>query len=334
MYCKNCGNEVAEGSKFCLHCGQPMAAPQEAVDNAENAVENTVTEIKEETENAVQEIAEEAEATVENTEAAAVEQTETAAAAATAVFVPDSDERAKLEKAEQDAKKKEQEAAEALAQAQARAEEARELARQAAVAKTKLEASDSINAANALIAGAAQIGEQYTAALNDAGAAYEKAKDAQEEAQKLGVYDLPELNVPSDLRAPSANAPVYEQTPPPVYAPVEEKAADQAGETGEKAKYITPWGYFFLTLLYCIPVIGWIFLIVHSFGKKNVNRKNFALSIWVKLLVCLIIACIVVIVVMIFKDTDIGVKIKDYVKAIYDSVKGATETYFGSGAAA
>ena len=36
MYCKNCGNEIADGSKFCNHCGSPVtaAAPQQHDDPA------------------------------------------------------------------------------------------------------------------------------------------------------------------------------------------------------------------------------------------------------------------------------------------------------------
>ena len=26
MYCRNCGNEIADGSKFCNHCGSPVTA--------------------------------------------------------------------------------------------------------------------------------------------------------------------------------------------------------------------------------------------------------------------------------------------------------------------
>ena len=28
MYCKNCGNEIAEGSRFCSQCGSPVPETQ------------------------------------------------------------------------------------------------------------------------------------------------------------------------------------------------------------------------------------------------------------------------------------------------------------------
>ena len=39
------------------------------------------------------------------------------------------------------------------------------------------------------------------------------------------------------------------------------------------------WAYVGLTILYCVPVIGWIFLIVFSVSGKNFNRRNFSRSI-------------------------------------------------------
>lgn len=44
-------------------------------------------------------------------------------------------------------------------------------------------------------------------------------------------------------------------------------------------KPLSPWKYFGLEILYSIPIIGFIFLIVHSFSD-NINRRNFARSYW------------------------------------------------------
>ena len=41
---------------------------------------------------------------------------------------------------------------------------------------------------------------------------------------------------------------------------------------------LSPWKYFWLSVLYSIPVIGLICLIIHSISSANINRKNFALS--------------------------------------------------------
>ena len=289
MICSRCGKEVEDGSKFCLECGNPI-----------------VYESNPDTQN--------------NAEA----ETEPAPSAS---YVPDEAERTKLEEAELEARKKEQEAEKALQEAQARAEAAREAARQAALAKTKRDASEAIMAANSKIADAAAAGEQYNAAFDAAGSAYEAAKAAQTEAEALGITGLPLLSVPNDVRS-AGGAAFYQNVQAP-YETVQSDAGQptvssaEQGENGEKAsnnaKLVTPWGYFLLSLLYCIPVIGWIFLLVHSFGKKYPNRRNFALSIWVRLGICLIIACILVIVFMIIKDTDFGVTLRTYCENVYNN---------------
>jgi len=47
----------------------------------------------------------------------------------------------------------------------------------------------------------------------------------------------------------------------------------------EEYKPISMWGYFGYELLFSIPCVGFILLIVFSFGgTKNVNVKNFARS--------------------------------------------------------
>lgn len=59
---------------------------------------------------------------------------------------------------------------------------------------------------------------------------------------------------------------------------------------------MSPWKYFWLSVLYSIPVLGFIFLIIHSISSANINRKNFALSHFCILALALIIFVIVLIV--------------------------------------
>jgi len=42
MFCSYCGNEVAEGSAFCPHCGSALSAPQQPVEQTVTAGETTV----------------------------------------------------------------------------------------------------------------------------------------------------------------------------------------------------------------------------------------------------------------------------------------------------
>ena len=49
---------------------------------------------------------------------------------------------------------------------------------------------------------------------------------------------------------------------------------------------LSPWTYFWRSVLYGIPVIGWIFMLVHAFASKNRHGRSFArASIFLTLLV-------------------------------------------------
>ena len=72
-------------------------------------------------------------------------------------------------------------------------------------------------------------------------------------------------------------------------------------------KPISAWGYFGYRLLYSIPIIGWIFLIVHALAASNVNVRRHARSYFCSfLLVVLIIAAITALVLVtgIFTEVD------------------------------
>ena len=60
-----------------------------------------------------------------------------------------------------------------------------------------------------------------------------------------------------------------------------------------KHYYLGAWNYVFLDILYCIPIIGLIFLFVHSFSNKNENRRHYARSYFTRFLMLVIIALIV-----------------------------------------
>ena len=62
-------------------------------------------------------------------------------------------------------------------------------------------------------------------------------------------------------------------------------------------KILSPWAYFGLQILYTIPVVGFIFLLIHTFSKGNLNRRSFARSYWCSLLLVAIVWIIVMIAV-------------------------------------
>ena len=45
-------------------------------------------------------------------------------------------------------------------------------------------------------------------------------------------------------------------------------------------KALSSWAYFGLSILFSLPVVGFIFLIIFSVSDANINRRNFARSYW------------------------------------------------------
>ena len=102
------------------------------------------------------------------------------------------------------------------------------------------------------------------------------------------VYEAPAAPV----FEPVPVAPVYEipqYEPAPVAPVVQEKVETKIPEENQP---LSPWSYFWLQVLFSIPVVGFIFLIVFSFSGANINRRNFARSYWCGLLIFVIVLVI------------------------------------------
>ncbi|MBQ7173508.1 MAG: hypothetical protein IJR88_05275 [Clostridia bacterium] len=56
---------------------------------------------------------------------------------------------------------------------------------------------------------------------------------------------------------------------------------------------LSPWTYFWLNVLYNIPIIGLIVLIIHAIGSPNVNKKNYARSHFCILVLIAIVALVI-----------------------------------------
>ncbi len=121
------------------------------------------------------------------------------------------------------------------------------------------------------------------------------------------VYTPPQANeLRFERRTPEPPAPEavpYKRNQP--VQPVREEPADEPAFLPEKEpeiprenKALSPWAYFGYSLLFAIPVIGWILLVVFSFIPKNVNLKNFARSYWLWAIVLLAITLVVLILIM------------------------------------
>lgn len=60
----------------------------------------------------------------------------------------------------------------------------------------------------------------------------------------------------------------------------------------EQFRPLSPWEYFGYTLLFSIPLIGFVGLIIFSFRNNNINLRNFARSYFCMMLVAWVIAAL------------------------------------------
>lgn len=60
----------------------------------------------------------------------------------------------------------------------------------------------------------------------------------------------------------------------------------------EELRPLSPWSYFGLEILYALPVVGWVFLLCHAIGSRNVNKRNFARSFFCVYVIVLILVLV------------------------------------------
>ena len=103
---------------------------------------------------------------------------------------------------------------------------------------------------------------------------------------------------------PQAAAPVMQAAPPPQAAPAAEKPKKKKKERpvyedydapapGSKYAPISTWGYIGISLLACIPIVGFILLIVWAFGGcRKINKRNFARAMLIMMAIGLVFSLI------------------------------------------
>lgn len=64
----------------------------------------------------------------------------------------------------------------------------------------------------------------------------------------------------------------------------------------DKYRPIGAWGYFGLTILFNIPLIGFICLIVFALSGSNVNRRSFARSYFCGFIVVVVLIVVVALI--------------------------------------
>ena len=102
---------------------------------------------------------------------------------------------------------------------------------------------------------------------------------------------------------PNYQQPTYApQQPAPAYIQpqVNVMAAAPITEANLPAQYkpLGAWAYFGLTLLFAIPIVGFIFLIIFSVKKTNINRRNFARSFWIPIVIAAIVFLILFVIAL------------------------------------
>ena len=67
-----------------------------------------------------------------------------------------------------------------------------------------------------------------------------------------------------------------------------------------KYRPIGAWGYLGYSILFNIPLIGFICLIVFACSNSNICRRNYARSFFIPLFIGVIFAVVIIIVVVVF----------------------------------
>jgi len=57
---------------------------------------------------------------------------------------------------------------------------------------------------------------------------------------------------------------------------------------------LSAWAYFGYSILFAIPVLGFIFLIIYSFSAQNINRRSFARSYFCGLIIVLVLSLVLI----------------------------------------
>lgn len=122
-------------------------------------------------------------------------------------------------------------------------------------------------------------------------------------AQAAEPVQAPEVGYTQVLQndQPAYNQSGYTQSTftQPVYAAKEQVPAAY--------KPISAWGYFGYKLLFCIPVVGFILLIVFSVSDENINRRNFARSYWCDLVLSAVLGIITVVILVALASAGIAI---------------------------
>ena len=93
-------------------------------------------------------------------------------------------------------------------------------------------------------------------------------------------------------------------------------------------KPITGWGYVGYSILWAIPVVGWLICLFTAIGSKHRNVRNFARSIFCRIFLLIILAAaavgtvVLLDVLNVIEPATIFSYVKDFIKMCWGYVKG------------
>ncbi|MCR5485652.1 MAG: zinc ribbon domain-containing protein [Clostridiales bacterium] len=121
----------------------------------------------------------------------------------------------------------------------------------------------------------------------------------------------PDTEAPRQDERPYNNIPLYQQT----FGQQDRSdfiSPSSLSALSSEYKPISAWGYFGYSILFSLPLAGFILLLVFSFGgAKNYNLRNYARSFLIRLLlgIILLAAATVVLIALGFSFSEIGSEI-------------------------
>ena len=83
-------------------------------------------------------------------------------------------------------------------------------------------------------------------------------------------------------------------------------------------KPISAWGYIGYSILYGLPVIGFIFALVHAIGAYNRNVRSFARSYFLAIIVGIVV--VAVLGGVLYALISAGIITKEMYDSLYDSL--------------
>ena len=107
--------------------------------------------------------------------------------------------------------------------------------------------------------------------------------------------EQPDFGMPTPEVVPVRQADEWAPQPAADDNPRQPLNSDEEVNEMEKPKYMGGWAYVFWTIVFCLPVVGFILVLIFSFVGTNVNRKKFARSFlcWMLILVILLIGLVI-----------------------------------------